>query len=152
MKKMSILLALAVLLTGGALALTTSVSQAQVYGPGPPPAAPAMTPWVGQGTPWTYYNGDWFNNGILHYFFGPKYGWAPYYAYPRTYVARPGHWYGPKWNMWYRTHPVYYRNFEKAHPYWRGHRAGHSYDEGFYKRHHHGHGKGWQKGYYVVQP
>ncbi len=32
-----------------------------------------------------YYNGDWFLNGILYYFFGPRYGWAPYYAYAPTY-------------------------------------------------------------------
>jgi hypothetical protein len=151
MKKVSILLVLALLVTGGALGITSLPSQAQYYGPpsGPPPttAMPAQ-PWVGQNTPWTYYNGDWFLNGVLHYFFGPKYGWAPYYAYAPTYIVRPGQWYGPKWNKWYRAHPVYWQNFNRAYPYWRNHHVGYRYDEGFYNKYHHGQGGGWQHGYH----
>ena len=150
MKKGSILLVLAVLLTGGALGIMSVPSQAQFYGP--PPAPPPQTmaaPWVGQNTPWTYYNGDWFQNGILHYFFGPKYGWAPYYAYAPTYIVRPPQWYGPKWQKWYRAHPVYWQNFQRTYPYWHGHRVGHRYDEAFYNRYHHGHGRGWHRGCHV---
>ncbi len=149
MKKVSILLVLAVLVTGGALGITSLPSQAQFYGP--PPAAPPQTmaaPWVGQNTPWTYYNGDWFLNGILYYFFGPKYGWAPYYSYAPTYIVRPPQWYGPKWQKWYHAHPVYWQNFQQAYPYWRNHHEGYRYDEAFYNRHHHGQGGGWQKGYH----
>jgi hypothetical protein len=105
-------------------------------------------PWVGQNTPWTYYNGDWFLNGVLYYFFGPKYGWAPYYSYAPVYVVRPPQWYGPKWNKWYRAHPVYWQNFNRAYPYWRNHRAGYRYNEAFYNQHHHGQGGGWQHGYH----
>ena len=60
----------------------------------PPPNAYEQ-PWVGPNTPWTYYNGDWFLNGILYYFFGPQYGWAPYYAYGPSYIVRPNNWYAP---------------------------------------------------------
>ena len=150
MKKVSILLVLAILLTGGALGTMSSPSEAQVFGPVPQPAAPvAMAPWVGQNTPWTFYNGDWFLNGVLYYFFGPKYGWAPYYAYAPTYIVRPAHWYGPRWNTWYQAHPVYWEHFHHDYPHWRDHRVGHHYDEAFYNRYHHGQGPGWQRGYYA---
>jgi len=145
MKKMSILLALAILLTGSALGTMASPSQAQVCAPLAP--CSTMAPWVGSNTPWTFYNGDWFNNGVLHYYFGPKYGWAPYYAYAPTYIVRPAHWYGPKWDRWYHAHPVYWEHFHRAYPYWRDHRIGQRYDEGFYNHHHHGQGRGWQRGY-----
>jgi hypothetical protein len=150
MKKVSILLVLALLLTGGALAIMSVPSQAQFYGtpPAPAPMAPSMAPYVGQNTPWTYYNGDWFLNGILYYFFGQKYGWAPYYAYPPVYIVRPGNWYGPKWQRWYRTHPVYYQRFQRAYPYWHNHHEGQRYDENFYNRYHRGQGGGWQKSYH----
>ena len=70
----------------------------------PAPAGARLgAPYVGPNTPWVYNTGDWFLNGILYYFFGPRYGWAPYYAYPETYVVRPGQWYGPKWQGWYRA-------------------------------------------------
>ena len=151
LKKVGILLALALLLTGGALGTMSAPSQAQVLVPGPPPTATSMAPWVGPNTPWTFYNGDWFNNGILYYFFGPKYGWAPYYTYAPVHIARPAHWYGPKWNKWYRSHPAHWKNFRQAYPYWHDHRVGHRYDEGFYNRYHHGKGRGWQKGYYGEQ-
>jgi hypothetical protein len=149
MKTVSILLALAMVLTGGAFGLMTPPARAQVFSPAPPPPPQpgAMMPWVGQNTPWTYHNGDWFHNGILYYFFGPKYGWAPYYSYAPTYVVRPSQWYGPKWNKWYRAHPRYMQNFNHAYPYWREHRAGHHYGEDFYIRYHHGQGRGWQRGY-----
>ncbi len=156
MKKVGILLVLALLLTGGTLGTLSSPSQAQVLAqvlvPAPVPQPSAMAPWVGNNTPWTYYNGDWFNNGILYYFFGPKYGWAPYYSYAPTYIVRPTHWYGPKWDTWYRAHPVYWENFHHAYPYWRDHRVGHHYDEAFYNRYHHGQGNGWQRGYYYGHP
>jgi hypothetical protein len=145
MKRVSILLVLAILLTGGALAIMAVPSQAQYMGPAP--ALPPQ-PWVGQNTPWTYYNGDWFMNGVLYYFFGPKYGWAPYYAYAPTYIVRPPKWYGPKWNRWYHAHPVYWQNFQRAYPCWHDHRVGHRYDQGFYDRYHHGQGGGWQRGYH----
>jgi hypothetical protein len=150
MKKVSILLVLAILLTGGALAILSVPSQAQFYGPGPapPPVAPAMAPFVGANTPWVYYNGDWFLNGVLYYFFGPKYGWAPYYAYAPVYIVRSPKWYGPKWNKWYHAHPVYWQNFQRAYPYWHNHREGQRYDQNFYNRYHHGQGGGWQKGYH----
>ncbi len=114
MKKLITLLMLAILLAGGALAALPAASQAQVYPP--PPVRPVATPWVGPNTPWVYYNGDWFLNGVLQYFFGPRYGWAPYYAYPRTYIVRPGNWYAPKWHDWYRAHPAYWNNFHSQLP------------------------------------
>ncbi len=151
MRKIGIMLALALVVAGGVLGVGASPCQAQVvYAPAPlpPPGHVAIAPWVGNNTPWTYYNGDWFYNGVLHYFFGPKYGWAPYYAYAPTYVVRPAHWYGPKWQAWYRAHPAYWENFHRTYPYWHGHRVGHYYDEAFYDHHHHGQGNGWQRGYY----
>uniref|UniRef100_A0A7C3V5S2 Uncharacterized protein n=1 Tax=Desulfobacca acetoxidans TaxID=60893 RepID=A0A7C3V5S2_9BACT len=149
MRQVSILLALVIVLTGGALGITSWPSQAQVLAPPPPPPGlhVVVSPWVGPKTPWVYYNGDWFYNGVLFYYFGPKYGWAPYYAYPRVYIVRPAHWYGPKWDAWYRRHPVYWKEFKHAYPYWRDHRVDHYYDESFYHRYHHGHGKGWYQGY-----
>ena len=152
MKKISIFLALALVVAGGALGVVgASPCLAQVVlapAPVPPPGHVAAAPWVGNNTPWTYYNGDWFLNGVLYYFFGPKYGWAPYYAYAPTYIVRPAHWYGPKWNSWYHAHPAYWENFHRAYPYWHEHRAGHRYDEAFYNRYHHGQGPGWQRGYF----
>lgn len=144
MKKLITLFMLAILVTGGALAALPAASQAQMYPP--PPAQSVANPWVGPNTPWVYYNGDWFQNGVLHYFFGPKYGWGPYYAYPQTYIVRPGNWYGPKWHDWYRTHPVYWNNFHSRYPYWRNHQVGHHYDQHFYEQYHHGQGGGWHYG------
>ena len=68
MKRPILLLMLVILLAGGAIGAMSTFSQAQVYAP-PPPGA-AVTPWVGNNTPWTFYKGDWFMNGILYYFFG----------------------------------------------------------------------------------
>ncbi|MCX5893075.1 MAG: hypothetical protein NTW80_08920 [Deltaproteobacteria bacterium] len=144
MKKLISILMLAILLTGGALAALPAASQAQVYPA--PPAQPYANPWVGPSTPWVYYNGDWFLNGVLQYFFGPRYGWAPYYTYPRTYVVRPNNWYAPRWNAWYRSNPVYWNNFHHNYPYWRSHQSGHRYDQRFYEQHHRGQGGGWQRG------
>lgn len=146
MKKLSIMVLLAILLTGSVLGVIPSPAGAQVYAP--PPPQPVATPWVGPNTPWTYYNGDWFLNGILYYFFGNRYGWGPYYAYPRTYIVRPGNWYAPKWHSWYQAHPTHWQNFQRQYPYWRDHRVGHHYDEKFYHQHHHGQGGGWQKGFH----
>jgi len=43
-----------------------------------------------------------------------QYGWAPYYAYPPTYIVRPNIWYAPKWNAWYQGHPNYWDNFHDS--------------------------------------
>lgn len=115
------------------------------YSP-PPPQYPYSTPWVGLNTPWVYYQGDWFLNGMLHYYFGSQYGWAPYYAYPPTYIVRPVYWYAPKWNTWYQQHPQFVQTFTQRYPYWRGHRHGQRYGQDFYNRYHRGQGIGWQKG------
>ena len=123
-------------------------SQAQGYEYPPPPSDPYASPWVGANTPWVYYNGDWFLNGILYYFFGPQYGWAPYYSYPPTYIERPGTWYAPRWLTWYRGHPDYYQHFQQEYPYWRGHRQGRRYDEKFFEQHQHGQAGEWQKGFH----
>ena len=146
MKRLSVILVLAVLLGGGAVGLMPAPSQAQVYPA--PPANIYATPWVGPSTPWVYYNGDWFLNGLLYYFFGPQYGWAPYYAYPSVYVVRPVYWYAPRWQTWYESHPVYWEHFHRQYPYWRGHQVGHHYDEQFYNQHHRGQGGGWHKGFH----
>ncbi len=149
MKRLVGILMLVVLVAGGVLGAVPSPSQAQVYPP--PPVQPVANPWVGPNTPWVYYNGDWFLNGILYYFFGNRYGWAPYYAYPRTYVVRPNNWYAPRWNDWYRAHPVYWQNFHRSYPYWRDHYHGRHYDENFYKRYHHDQGGGWHHGWQGVR-
>jgi len=144
MKKLIILLILAISLGAGTMGAMPGLSQAQVYPPPPPHAVAA--PWVGANTPWVYYHGDWFLNGILYYFFGPHYGWAPYYGYPETNIVRPGHWYGPRWEGWYHAHPAYGENFEHRYPHWREHQVGHHYGEEFYNRYHPGQGGGWHHG------
>jgi hypothetical protein len=146
MKKLSLIIVLAILVVGGAMGAMTTPSYGQVYAP--PPQNPYATPWVGQNTPWVYYNGDWFLKGILYYFFGPQYGWAPYYAYPPTYIVRPNNWYAPRWHAWYVQHPRYYQTFTQKYPYWRNHRYGQRYDQNFYNRYHRGQGAGWQKGFH----
>jgi hypothetical protein len=147
MKKISLILVLAILLGAGAFAAMSTPAQAQAYTYPPPPPQPYATPWVGSNTPWTYYNGDWFLNGILYYFFGP-YGWAPYYAYPPTYIVRPPDWYGPRWLTWYRGHPQHWRSFLRTYPYWRSHHEGERYSRRFYEEHHRGQGGGWQQGFH----
>lgn len=146
MKKLSLILVLSILLTGGAIGAMSSLCHAQVYVP--PPPHPVATPWVGPNTPWVFYNGDWFLNGMLYYFFGNRYGWAPYYAYGPTYIARPTNWYAPRWNAWYQKHPNYWDNFHRNYPYWRGHQYGRHYDEHFYNTYHRGQGGGWHKGFH----
>ena len=146
MKKLRFILMIAILLTGGVMSTMSTPSQGQVYAP--PPPIPVSTPWVGPNTPWVFYNGDWFLNGVLSYFFGPKYGWAPYYAYPSTYIVRPSNWYAPRWHDWYRAHPVYWEKFHRSYPYWRDHHVGRRYGEDFYERHHHGQGGGWHHGWH----
>lgn len=150
MKRVSKLLILAMIVTGGILGAVPILSQAQVFAPAPPPPAPrpvVVTPWVGTNTPWVFYQGDWFLNGVLYHFFGNNLGWAPYYAYAPTYIVRPTYWYAPRWNDWYKAHPVYWTNFQHRYPYWRAHRVGHVYDQNFYNKYHHGQGLGWQKGF-----
>jgi hypothetical protein len=105
-------------------------------------------PWVGPNTPWTYFQGDWFLNGMLYNYYGNQYGWAPYYAYPPTYTVRPNNWYGPRWNTWYQQHPQYWQTFANKYPYWRDHRQGQHYDQNFYNRYHRSQGEGWQKGFH----
>jgi len=146
MKKVSLMLILAVVLAGGATLSLGAASQAQVYAPPPPNHLAA--PWVGPNTPWVFYNGDWFLNGMLYYFFGNKYGWAPYYAYTPAYVVRPAYWYAAKWHAWYKAHPVYWNNFQRQYPYWRNHRHGYRYDENFYNRYHRGQEGGWHRGFH----
>ncbi|MFZ0051448.1 MAG: hypothetical protein WAK96_06705 [Desulfobaccales bacterium] len=143
MKKLIILLILAISLGAGAIGAMPGLSQAQFHSP---PAKVIEAPWVGAKTPWVYYHGDWFLNGVLYHFFGPHYGWGPYYAYPETYIVRPGHWYGPKWEGWYHAHPAYRANFEHSYPHWREHQIGRHYGEEFYNRYHHGQGGGWHHG------
>jgi hypothetical protein len=150
MKKIALILVLALLLGGGAMAALSSPAQAQYAYP-PPPADIYAYPWVGPNTPWTFFNGDWFLNGILYYFFGPQYGWAPYYAYPPIYIVRPETWYAPRWNVWYRGHPRYWETFRREYPYWARHRVGERYDRDFYERHHHGQGA-WQGGFHGRPP
>jgi hypothetical protein len=147
MKKISIMLMFSILLSGGLVGALTAPSQAQVFVP-PPPPQPAMAPWVGSNTPWVFYNGDWFRNGVLYYFFGNKYGWAPYYSYAPTYIVRPNSWYAPSWHAWYQKHPVYWQNFNRQYPYWRSHQTGRHYDQNFYNKYHRGQGEGWQKGFH----
>lgn len=144
MKKVIMMLVLALVLGGGSIGLLSTASQAQVY----VPVQTAAVPWVGSNTPWVYYNGDWFKSGVLYYFFGNKIGWAPYYAYAPTYIVRPQYWYAPRWHNWYKAHPVYWNNFQRRYPYWHGHRSGHYYNQAFYNRYHHGQGAGWHKGYH----
>ena len=146
MQKLLALFMLTVLLAGAALGALPAPASAQV----PPPVVRpvVVTPWVGANTPWVFYNGDWFLNGILYYFFGPKYGWGPYYAYPPAYIARPTYWYKPHWHEWYKAHPVYGENFHRLYPHWRDHQVGRVYGEDFYNRHHPGQGGGWQRGWH----
>jgi hypothetical protein len=113
----------------------------------PPPQKLYSTPWVGPNTPWVFYQGDWFQNGMLYNFYGNQYGWAPYYAYPPTYIVRPNTWYEPRWNTWYQQHPQYRQTFTQKYPYWRDHRHGQRYDQNFYNRYHRGQGE-WQKGFH----
>jgi hypothetical protein len=145
MKKSCLWLAIAMLLAGCAAA--------PMYpAPGPVYTAPAQypfsAPWVGTNTPWVFYNGDWFLNGMLFYNFGPRYGWAPYYAYPSIYIVRPANWYAPRWNTWYQAHPNYRNNFVGRYPYWRSHRYGQRYDQNFYNKYHRNQGSGWHKGFH----
>ena len=142
MKNIRILLALTILLTGGAAAALSLPAQAQVCGP--VAAYSPGAPWVGANTPWVYYNGDWFHNGTLHNYYGPQYGWAPHNAYAPVHLVRPAQWYGPKWHSWYQARPHYWKHFHHQYPHWRGHRAGHPYDGGYYSMRP-GPGKGWKK-------
>jgi len=146
MKKISFILMTAILLAGGAVAVMSTPSYAQVYEYPPPPSDPSASPWVGSDTPWVYYNGDWFMNGILYYYYGPDYGWAPYYAYAPSYIVRPGTWYAPRWMAWYQGQPQYLESFQRQYPYWSGHRQGQRYSQKFYEQHHGGQGGGWQQG------
>ena len=153
MKNLTFILVIAIVLTGGAVAVMSAPAHAQYgYNYPPPPGNPYAQPWVGPNTPWVYYNGDWFLNGLLYYFFGPQYGWGPYYAYPPIYIVRPYNWYEPKWRTWYQRNPHYWQNFQQAYPYWGGHREGQRYDQRFYEMHHHGQGAGWQKGFRGAAP
>ena len=155
MKRLSLIFVLVILLAGCAVGPMSAPSCAQGYGGynyPPPPQNPYATPWVGNNTPWTFYQGDWFLNGILYQFFGNQYGWAPYYAYPPTYIVRPNNWYAPQWNAWYQRNPHYWQTFEQKYPYWRGHRVGQRYDENFYNKYHRGQGEGWNKGFHGVRP
>ncbi len=152
MKKLAFVLVLAILLAGGAVVSLSAPCHAQVYEYPPPPTDIYAAPWVGPNTPWVYYNGDWFLNGILYYFFGPQYGWAPYYAYPPVLIVRPYDWYTPRWHAWYVAHPQIVIQFNQAYPFWRGHTHTHRYDQRFYEKHHRGAGAGWQEGFRGIKP
>jgi hypothetical protein len=155
MRRPVLMVVLVIFLAGGALGAMSTPSYAQAYGGynyPPPPQNIYATPWVGANTPWVFYQGDWFLNGILHQFFGNQYGWAPYYAYPPTYIVRPYTWYAPRWNAWYKGNPHYWRTFQQQYPYWRGHRVGQRYDQTFYNTHHRGQGDGWNQGVHGVRP
>jgi len=153
MKRLSLILALAIFLAGGAIGAMSAPAQAQYgYNYPPPPQNIYATPWVGPQTPWVFYQGDWFLNGVMYNFFGNKYGWAPYYTYAPAYIVRPHNWYAPKWQTWYKRNPHYWQNFRRQYPYWAGHKPGRRYDEKFYNRHHHGQGEGWHRGYHGVRP
>lgn len=147
MKKLFLILVMAALVGGGAVAGMSGPSQAQGYSYPPPPQNIYACPWVGGNTPWVHYQGDWFLNGVLYYFFGPQNGWAPYYAYAPVYIVRTPEWYAPRWSAWYRGHPHYWNNFHRDYPHWRNHRHGHRYDQRFYEKHHRGQGAGWHKGF-----
>ena len=151
MKRRSLILALAILLAGGGIGAMSAPSYAQGYEGydyPPPPQNPDATPWVGSNTPWTFYQGDWFLNGVLQNYFGNRNGWAPYYTYPSTYIVRPNNWYEPKWNAWYQHNPHYWQNFEQNYPYWRGHQPGKHYNQKFYNKYHNGQGGGWRQGFH----
>ncbi len=155
MKRHSLIFVLVILLAGCAVGPTSTPSYAQGYGGynyPPPPSNPYATPWVGANTPWVFYQGDWFLNGLLYSFFGNQYGWAPYYSYPPTYIVRPYTWYEPRWNTWYQHNPHYWQSFNQKYPYWRGHHAGQRYDQNFYNAHHRGQGGGWNQGFHGVRP
>jgi hypothetical protein len=155
MKKLIFMLAIAILVAGGAVGAMSTPSYAQGYDGynyPPPPQNTYASPWVGSNTPWTYYNGDWFLNGILYYFFGNNYGWAPYYSYPPTYIVRPNDWYGQRWNTWYQRNPNYWKSFTQRYPYWRNHQYTQHYDQKFYEQHHRGQGGGWNQGFHGVRP
>jgi len=152
MKKIAFILMTAILLAGGALVVMSAPSYAQDYEYPPPPQDPYASPWVGPDTPWVYYNGDWFLNGILYYFFGPDYGCAPYYAYSPSYIVRLETWYAPRWLAWYQGQPQYWESFQRQYPYWRGHRQGQRYSQKFYEQHHRGQGGGWHKGFKGGKP
>ena len=152
MKRPIVFLLLVILLAGGAIGAMSGPSSAQGYYYQHPTQNVAVTPYVGNNTPWTFYKGDWFLNGILQYFFGPRIGFAPYYAYPQVYIVRPNNWYAPGWNSWYQGHPEYWNNFERQHPEWRGHQVGRHYDQNFYNRYHSGQGGGWNQGFHGVRP
>jgi hypothetical protein len=155
MKQLIFVLAIAILLAGSAVGIMSGSSHAQGYGGynyPPPPQDPYATPWVGANTPWTYYNGDWFLNGILYYFFGNNYGWAPYYSYAPVYIVRPNDWYAPRWNTWYQQNPHYWQSFTQRYPYWRTHQHSQRYNQDFYNQHHRGQGGGWNQGFRGVHP
>ncbi len=155
MKKLSFVLVLAILLVGSVVVTTSAPSYAQGYAGynyPPPPQNHYAHPWVGPNTPWVYYNGDWFLNGILYYFFGNNYGWAPYYSYGHTYIVRPNDWYAPRWNTWYQQNPHYWQNFSRQYPYWREHQHNRRYGQDFYNQHHRDQGGGWNKGFHGARP
>lgn len=81
-------------------------------------------PWVGPGTPWVFWNNNWYYNGILYAFYGAL-GWWPNGYYANNIIVRNDIWYGPRWHNWYRGHPIYWNNFRRH--YGRGHRWHHGY-------------------------
>ena len=143
MKKLIILLILAISLGAGMIGAMPGISQAQVV----PPAAPYATgaPWIGVNTPWVYYNGDWFLNGILYSF------WPSIWMGPVLRLSR---------NLYRQTRPLVWSEmgqvvsrpsglpgkFPARLPNWREHQVGRHYGEEFYNRYHPGQGGGWHHG------
>ena len=146
MKKISFILMTAILLAGGAVAVMSTHSYAQVYEYPPPPSDPSASPWVRSDTPWVYYDGDWFMNGILYYYYGPDYGGPPItlilsaiLSDPEPGMLRDG-WRGIRGSL------LTWRVFNGSILVGRGHRQGQRYSQKFYEQHHGGQGGGWQQG------
>ena len=122
-------------------------SYAQAYHYPPPPSDPYATPWVGSNTPWVYYNGDWFLNGILYYFFGPQIRLGPVLLLCSHLYRETQHLVCSEVADVVQGHPDYCQHFQQAYPYWREHRQGRRYDEKFFEQHQHGQVGEWQKGF-----
>ena len=76
---------------------------------------PAGEPYVGQGTPWFFYNDLWYLNGLAYGCYGSL-GWFPLGYYPVGMLVYPNNFYhNPYWHKWYGAHPECGRNFHGAY-------------------------------------
>ncbi len=146
MKKLILVLLLAVFVAGGTMAAMSAPASAQPYEYPAAPGDPYVNPWVGPGSCWVFYNGDWFCNGVLYYYFGPVYGWSPYWAFPVSFIVYEPYWYGPMWGAWFTAHPNVVNVFINTFPFWRSHHHGEHPDREFFEKHHGGKGS-WQGGW-----